>query len=148
MAMTQKQLEYQREYRKNNPEMYKKHQKQTIKSRNRKMVEDLDFFIDFTYKSLKNGAEARGYAFNLNKTQLRHLVETNTHCALSGRKLTRQPGCPNKLSIDRIDNRYGYSMKNVRVVTQQVNIHRLDSTTEDFVRLARDIAKYSKKFKC
>lgn len=148
MALTQKQLEYQREYRRNNPEIYKRHQKQTIESRNRRMVEDLNFFIDFTYKSLKKGAEVRGYAFNLSKKQLRTLVVTNTHCSLSGRKLTRLPGCPNKISIDRIDNRYGYSMKNVRVVTQQVNIHRLDSTTEDFVELAKDIAKHAKKSKC
>jgi hypothetical protein len=146
--LTQKQLEYQREWRRNNPEEYRKQQKRTLELRYKKMVENVDFFVDCTYKSLKSGAKIRGYAFNLTKKQLHNLVVTTTHCSLSGRKLTHQPGCPNKLSIDRIDNRYGYSLKNVRVVTQQVNFHRLDLTTEAFVSLANDIAKHAKKNKC
>lgn len=145
MALTQEQLEYQREYRKNNPEKYRKQQQRTIAIRNQKMVEDLDFFVDCTYKSLMGGAKVRNYPFNISKKQLHKVISNATHCVRSGRKLTRLPGDPNKISIDRIDNRFGYSLKNIQVVAQCVNIHRLDATMEDFIQMCKDIVKQDKK---
>ena len=145
MALTQEQLEYQREYRRNNPERYRKQQKKTIAIRNRKMVEDLDYFVEATYKSLINGAKNRDYPFNISKKQLHTVISNATHCVCSGRKLTRLPGDPNKISIDRIDNRFGYSLKNIQVVAQCVNIHRLDATMEDFILMCRDVVKQDKK---
>ena len=97
------------------------------------------------YKSLANGAKKRNYAFNISKKQLHHVISTATHCARSGRELTRQPGDPNKISIDRVDNRYGYSMKNIQAVAQCVNLHRLDATVEDFVQMCKDVARHAKK---
>jgi len=110
MALTQKQLEYQRAWRKNNPEGYKEQQARTRKNRSTKMAEDADYFAIQYYTALKAGAKKRGYAFNLTKKDIKILVETKKHCAATGREVTRVVGCPNKFSIDRIDNRYGYSM--------------------------------------
>ena len=146
MALTQKQLEYQRQWRKNNPNEYRAQQVRTRKNRSAKMAEDVDYFAVQYYNALKTGAKNRGKPFNLTKKDIRTLVETKTTCAATGRKLTRVVGCPDKFSIDRIDNRYGYSMKNVQVVTQQANIHRLDDTWEDFVAMCIDVAKTHTKF--
>ena len=140
MALTQKQLEYQRQWRKNNPNEYRAQQARTRKNRAVKMAEDADYFAVQYFNSLKTGAKARGKPFNLTKKDVRTLLETKTTCAATGRKVTRVIGCPDKFSIDRIDNRFGYSMKNVQVVTQQANIHRLDATWKDFIAMCIDVA--------
>jgi hypothetical protein len=166
MAMTQKQLEYQRQWRKanpdkykkysqksieytrqwriNNPEMWKAQQKRANANYAKKVDSNFDLFVNHSFTSLRNGAKARNLPFNITKTQLRTVLLENTKCAVSGRKVEYKRG-NNKASIDRIDNRYGYSLKNIQVVTAQVNLTRMGSTLEDFVALAKDIAKHSKK---
>jgi hypothetical protein len=64
---------------------------------------------------------------------------------ISGRQLTRTTNCPNRVSIDRIDNRFGYSINNIQAVCVTVNIHRLDLSLNDFFQLALDIVKHQKK---
>ena len=140
MAMTQKQLEYQRQWRKDNKELYDDQQRRTRESRKTKINSDPEYFINYTFTSLRNGAEVRGYAFNLNKSQLTKIITSNTKCALSGRTLVLKQNDPNKVSIDRIDNRYGYSLKNCQAVSQQINKHRLDLSVEDFVAMCCDVA--------
>jgi hypothetical protein len=145
MALTKKQLEYQRQWRKDHPEEYRAQQMRTRRSRHKKMANDIDFFIDQSYKSLKNGAKVRVIPFNISKKQLSNAIKAATHCSITGRKLTRDTNCPNRISIDRINNRYGYSAKNIQVVCAEANIHRLDSTLEDFIKLALDITKHQRK---
>ena len=69
MALTKQQLEYQRQWRKNNPEEYRKQQIRTKQNRSRRMAEDIDFFIEQYYKSLRVNAERRNISFNLSKKQ-------------------------------------------------------------------------------
>ena len=145
MSLTQERLEYQRQWRRDHPEEYRMQQIRTRKNRIKRLSENIDFFIDQYYKSLKAGADRRGISFNLSKKQLSIIIKNSTHCAISGRELTRDTNCPNRISIDRIDNRYGYSIKNVQAVCTQVNLHRLDSTVDDFIKLAKDIVKYQRK---
>ena len=141
MALTQERLEYQRKWRTENKELYNDQQRRTRESRKKKINSDPDYFISYTFNSLKNGADARGYAFNLNRSQLAKLITSNTKCALSGRTLVMKQHDPNKVSIDRIDNKYGYSLKNCQAVSQQVNKHRLDLSVSEFVEMCCDIAK-------
>jgi hypothetical protein len=145
MALTKQQLEYQRQWRKNNPAEYRKQQIRTKQNRSRKMAEDIDFFIDQYYKSLRVNAERRNISFNLSKRQLSKVIKNSTHCVISGRQLTRTTNCPNRVSIDRIDNRFGYSINNIQAVCVTVNIHRLDLSLDDFFQLALDIVKHQKK---
>ena len=143
--MTQEKLEAQRAWRKNNPELYAEQQRRTLDSRRRKLAEDFDFFVDYTYKSLKRSAIKRGISFRLSRKQLHKFILTHTHCEVSGRKLTRITGCLNRFSVDRIDSRYGYSIKNIQAVTQQLNMSKLDTAISDYISLAMDITKHQKR---
>jgi len=163
MPMTQKRLEYQREYRKRTgyaaSRKYqssekgkealaewrsstegKKSIKRSVISRKKRINSDFDTFASYMYSSLKNGAIKRSLAFNITLLQLKKFLIENTMCSSSGRLVTYQQGCPNKASIDRINNRHGYSLKNIRVVCQQVNYSRNDMTVEEFEQMCVDVA--------
>jgi hypothetical protein len=142
MAMTPEKLEYQRRWRKENPELYKEQKVRTRELRNLRINSDPDYFLEYMYQGLQRGARSRGYAFNLSKRQLKKLLTENTKCALSGRELVFKQYDPNKASIDRIDNCYGYSNKNVQVVSAQINRHRLDLSVNDFVQMCCEVAQY------
>jgi hypothetical protein len=168
MAMTQERLEYQRAYRKrtgyaaskkySNSERGKELQKEWRESvvgqksikrskvaRKKRINSDFDAFVSYKFTSIRNGAKSRKLAFNITKDQLKTLLEENPKCAETGRMVTYKQGCPNQASIDRIDNRYGYSLKNVQVVCQQVNYARNDMTIEEFEKMCIDVAKNIKK---
>lgn len=163
MAMTQERLEYQRAYRKRTGyAASRKYQssekgkealaewrsstegKKSIKlsfiSRKKRINSDFDTFASYMYSSLKSGAIKRGLAFNITLLQLKTFLNENTICSSSGRLVTYQQGCPNKASIDRINNRHGYSLKNIRVVCQQVNYSRNDMSVEEFEQMCMDVA--------
>jgi hypothetical protein len=163
MAMTQERLEYQRAYRKRTGyAASRKYQssekgkealaewrsstegKKSIKlsfiSRKKRINSDFDTFVSYMYSSLKNGAIKRSLAFNITLLQLKKFLIENTICSSSGRLVTYQQGCPNKASIDRINNRHGYSLKNIRVVCQQVNYSRNDMSVEEFEQMCMDVA--------
>lgn len=142
MALSPERLEYQRRWRKENPELYKEQQARTRANRNVKINSDPEYFFTYMYRGLKEGAERRGYAFNLTRSQLKTLLLENTKCALSGRSLVFKQYDPNKSSVDRIDNRYGYSLKNCQVVSGQINRHRLDLSVEDFVKMCCEVAQH------
>lgn len=142
MALTLKQLEYQRRWRKENPEKYREQQKRTRAYKNQRINSDPEEFVSYMYKGLKQGAAARGYAFNLSQKQLKQLLSENTVCALSGRPVVLQQYATDKASVDRINNKYGYSVKNVQVVSQQINRHRLDLSVEEFVKMCCDVAEH------
>ena len=166
MAMTQAQLEYQREYRKRtgyaaskkyqNSEKGKESQKEwraspegqkavkrSVRARKKRINSDFDTFVSYQYSSLKNGAKSRNLAFNITREQLKTFLLENPRCSETGRIVTYQQGCSNKASIDRINNRHGYSLKNIRVVVQILNYARNDSTIEEFRQLCIDVARYS-----
>jgi hypothetical protein len=163
MPMTQERLEYQRAYRKRTGyAASRKYQssekgkealaewrsstegKKSIKlsfiSRKKRINSDFDTFVSYMYSSLKNGAVKRSLAFNITLLQLKKFLIENTMCSSSGRLVTYQQGCPNKASIDRINNRHGYSLKNIRVVCQQVNYSRSDMSVEEFEQMCMDVA--------
>ena len=150
MAMTQERLEYQREYRKRTgyaaskkyivSDKGKKSIKRAVISLKKRINSDFDAFVAYSVRSLRSGAKTRNLAFNLTKGQIKKFLEENTVCAESGRTVTYQQGCPNKASIDRINNRHGYSLKNIQVVCQQVNYARNDMSVEEFEQMCIDVA--------
>ena len=140
--MTQERLEYQRAYRKRTG--YAASKKYTV-SLKKRINSNLDAFVTYSTTSLRAGAKKRKLAFNLTKGQIKKFLEENTTCAETGRPVTYQQGCPNKASIDRINNRYGYSLKNIQVVCQQVNYARNDMSVEEFEKMCIDVVKNIKK---
>jgi hypothetical protein len=163
MALTQERLEYQRKYRKRTgyaaSKKYqssekgreamaewrssaegKKSIKRAVISRKKRINSDFDTFASYMYSSLRSGAVKRDLAFNITLFQLKKFLNENSMCSSSGRPVTYQQGCPNKASIDRINNRHGYSLKNIRVVCQQVNYARNDMSIEEFEQMCCDVA--------
>lgn len=137
-------LAYKKQWRIDNPDLWKAQQKRSNANYMKKIESDFELFLNYSFVSLRNGAKSRNLAFNITKNQLRNVLLKNPTCAVSGRKVEYKRG-PNKASIDRINNRYGYSLKNIQVVTAQVNQARMASNLTDFILLAQDIAKHSKK---
>ena len=155
MPLTKKQLEYQREYRKRTgyaaAKKYQNSEKGIVTRKKahevykHKINNNFDAFVSYLRRSLKSGAKSRDLAFNLNTKQLKEFLLDNPTCAETGRQVTYKQGCPNKASIDGINNRYGYSLKNIRVVIQNVNYARNDMTIKDFREMCIDIAKMHQK---
>jgi hypothetical protein len=119
--------------------------KRAVVSRKKRINSDFDTFVSYTFTSLKNGAKTRKLSFPISKPQLKKFLVDNPNCAETGRAVTYKQGCPNKASIDRIDNRYGYSIKNIRVVVQVINFARSDMTVDDFRQMCIDVAENVKK---
>lgn len=142
MALTPEKLEYQRRWRRENPEQYREQQKRTRISRNAKINSDFDYFVDYTYNSLKSGARARDYEFKITKRQLKKILLESRNCGLTGRELTHQQHDPYKASIDRIDNNRGYVKGNFQVVGSRINRHRLDLPLTDFLEMCFDVARH------
>lgn len=142
MALTQEKLEYQRNWRRENPEKYREQQKRTQESRKSKINSNFEYFLNYTYKSLKKGAAKRGYEFFLSIDDLREILLSTDRCNITGDPLVFQQNTPNKASIDRIDNDKGYFKENVHVVTSQVNRHRLDSDLEEFFDMCCKVAEH------
>lgn len=142
MALTPERLEYQRRWRKENPEQYRAQQQRTRISRNAKINSDFSYFVDYTYNSLKSGAKARGYDFKLTKQQLKKILKENQTCGLTGRPVTHQQHDPFKASIDRIDNNKGYVRGNFQVVSSRINRHRLDLPLDQFIEMCLDVAAH------
>nr|QBK86123.1 MAG: Zn-finger protein [Marseillevirus LCMAC101] len=49
---------------------------------------------------------------------------------------------PMNFSVDRIDSSKGYSLENIQLVGQKVNIIKGDLQTEDFVEFCRKVVNY------
>jgi hypothetical protein len=137
MALTQERLEYQREYRKRTG--YAASKKYMAK-----VDTDFDRFVDHNFNSIKAGAKKRNLSFNVSKKQIYNKLKDSKYCAKSGVPLEHKRNSPNKASIDRIDSRYGYSLKNIQVVCQAYNIAKMDRPDKDFVEFCCAVADFNR----
>jgi hypothetical protein len=168
MALTKERLEHQREYRartKNaaskkyyaankekiyasskawkeaNPDRVKKTQKKARQARVEKINNDFDAFINHKYAAQRNGARRRGFPWNITKVQFRKKFEEAKLCNLTGITMSYKIGDIHQASLDRIDNRYGYSVKNTQVVSAMANKSRMDLTIQQWNKLCISRAK-------
>lgn len=69
-------------------------------------------------------------------------------CVLTGRKLClKGKHSLDSLSIDRKDQRKGYTIRNVRLVTWQANSARNSGTDKQLVSFCRDVLEYTRRKK-
>lgn len=103
-----------------------------------------------TYRRQKNAAKGRGIPFELTESIVfRLMANTNFRCAVSGvmfskpalDKIEVDPWAP---SIDRIDNREGYTPDNVRVVAAAANYAMNRWGYDMLLRLANGVVRNSK----
>lgn len=141
MSLTPKQLEYQRQWRRNNIEKYQAQKRRHRQNTQRRINSDFECFLRYSFKSLKRGAKRRGYDFQLTMEDLRVLLTGTDRCGITGDELVFQTKSPKKASIDRIDNNLGYTKDNCHVVTAEANRHRLDSDLQKFNDLCCRVAE-------
>lgn len=104
------------------------------------------------FSRMRHQAKQRGLEFSVTIEDIWQLfVQQGARCALSGQDIKfvrcdRVKGCDKSTaSLDRIDNTKGYSIDNVQWLHKDVNIMKLDHTTEDFIRLCGLIFNHAKK---
>ena len=84
---------------------------------------------------------ARGITLEVEYEELFKLLQKqNGKCAISGVVMSGLSGDPYKISIDRKDSTKPYTIKNVQLVTQQVNLGKSDYTDRDFIKMCIEVA--------
>lgn len=139
MALSQEQLEYQREYRaRTNYAASKKY----AAKRADLLESDVKLFAKDQWRKLKHGAKTRYIPFKISLRDFTELLSTKQHCAISGRQVSFRLGDINKASLDRIDSNKAYTLDNVQIVTTIANMMKRDWLQEDIIALAKDIANH------
>ena len=87
------------------------------------------------FEDKKKDATARGYAFDITIDDIADLLEVQMYlCALTGLPVLLDKCSPSG-SIDRIDNKVGYTKDNIQITTKEINMLRGSFTMEKFVEL-------------
>lgn len=137
--------DWYRALREDDPEGYRALMDEKYARRVSQLNSDPTKFAQSKYSKQRAGALARGLAWNLTPPQVHKLIKETKFCQLSGRPLVMEISHVDGPSLDRINNNHGYSMKNVQVISQQINKSRLDMSVEDFVQMCCDVADYSRR---
>lgn len=112
--------------------------------------------IEIFFRDLATGCRGRAYRSNkfkcnITKEDLINLYnKQNGMCALSGRKMTTIKGVgrfPDNASVDRIVPGGDYSLDNIRLVCNQVNVMRLDLEDNLLFEYCKDIINHAYKNK-
>lgn len=108
--------------------------------------------INVFFRDLATGCRGRAYRSNgkfecsITKDDLIALYKKQNHqCALSGIIMTTNKGkgkFPNNASIDRINAGKDYSLNNIRLVCNHVNMMRSNLSDEELVRYCKCILEY------
>ncbi len=109
-------------------------------------------FAGYLYIKLrmtKSRAKKIGVVYNLTFYQLNNLYNKQQGlCALTGRRLcVKRKQSLDSLSIDRKNQRKGYTIHNIRLVTWQANTARHTGTDTQLVAFCRDVLKYARRSK-
>lgn len=93
--------------------------------------------------SVKYSAMIREIEYKINPVQLWNLfLKQNKKCALSGLDICF--GKPQTASIDRINSEKGYILLNVQWVHKDINLMKLDFTTEQFLDYCKLVTEKAK----
>lgn len=96
----------------------------------------------------KNGAKRRKIVFKISMEDLwRQYLNQNKKCALSGIDLKfpkSSHGPRENISLDRIDSKKGYTKDNIQFIHKKINVMKMDSKEEDFIKMCKTIAEYNK----
>ena len=92
------------------------------------------------FEQKKKDAKARGYSFDITIDDIADLLEVQMYlCALTGVPISLDNFAPSG-SIDRIDNKLGYTKDNIQITTKEINMLRGSFTMEKFVELCGLVA--------
>nr|QBK85865.1 MAG: uncharacterized protein LCMAC101_04600 [Marseillevirus LCMAC101] len=115
-----------------------------------KWCSTFDGFITRIYKDLQNNAEKRNIKVNIEKDDIIRLYKKQKGvCALSGEKMTHvcEPGTKRKnpkhiynISVDRINSSKPYTLKNIQLVCNRINVIKWDLDQDVFIDLCKKVA--------
>ena len=91
--------------------------------------------------NLKQSADSRNLKFDLSFLNLKKLMEQK-RCFYTGKFFDKSP--ENTLSIDRMDNKFGYVDDNVVACTVEINRKKTDISIEEIEMLYKAIKKANK----
>lgn len=98
----------------------------------------------FRYVSARNRAKYKGYEFTITLEDVKGLLEKqNNKCVYCGRTFDHSDWYT--FSIDRIDNKKGYTVENVQLVANGVNYMKSYLNTDDFLAFIEEIYNHSIK---
>lgn len=92
-------------------------------------------------------AGKKGLPFSITEDDVLSLERTQQGlCALTGWMLEWAPAAsgrnPHRVSIDRIDSSKGYTMDNIQLVCDMVNMIKKDMNNEEFIGLCKAVYQY------
>lgn len=103
--------------------------------------------ISLMFRGAQQRAALKKLECSITKADLIKLVdEQGGRCAVTGVEFNLSPieegkKRPNRMSVDRIDRRTGYTPTNIRITTAIANIAMMDWEFDDFVRMCHAVAK-------
>jgi hypothetical protein len=103
----------------------------------------LTFFNSYRYPATK-----KNIVFNITIQQVWNLfIQQGQKCALSGVVLTFDSASgvhDGNTSIDRIDNKRGYTLDNIQLVDKRVNLMKKHMAEERFIELCRKVHEHNR----
>lgn len=96
--------------------------------------------IHSVHRNICRSANKRGLEFNLSHKKLRELL-LKTHCEITGKLLSNKQNSHYLRTIDRKDNRKGYTDDNVVVCTRRINSLKGSLLPEDIELLYKFMIK-------
>ncbi len=170
MAMTQAQLERQREYRLRtgnavqkkyyqankakiyqaskdwraaNPEKVKIIRKKALKNSKQRRQSSIAAFAEHAFSTIKSRAKKHGRGLKITANYLETLLRNaNGVCQVSGLPITYKIGDVHIASFDRIDNNKGYVYGNIQVVSSYVNYAKQEFSQEMLFEVAKGIVAH------
>jgi len=130
--------------RESDPEAHRKIMDDKYARRVQQVNSNPDKFAQMKYSKQRAGARDRKLAWDLTEDDVHKLIKETKVCSISGRQVVLEINHPDGSSIDRIDNKRGYHLDNVHVVSQLVNKARGEMTIDEFVIMCKQVAEYHK----
>ena len=93
-------------------------------------------------QNAKKSARKRGHEFELTEQDVIDCWnEQFKICAYTGREMTLEPNKLNTVSIERIDNKIGYTKENTILVCRAINAMKSNFDFYDFYDLCKDVVE-------
>ena len=94
------------------------------------------------YNSFYKSAISRGYCWEITIEEIATLYELQKgKCAMTGWDISwSESGWDHSASIDRLDNKQGYTLENIQLVHKTVNMARGTLSVSEFIHMCNSIA--------
>ena len=115
------------------------------KIRNYNLNNNLTTRLKHIHQTAKNRTGKNGREFAISHNDIEELWNKQEgRCALSNIPMTTVSGSSEVVSVDRIDNEYGYTTDNIQLVCSMVNLGKNRLTNNRFIEMCRAVHNRNK----